>query len=135
MLYLSNLNMKQDIQNRVDIELLVRSFYDKVIIDDEIGYIFTDVVKVQWEKHLPVMYDFWENTLLFTGIYKGNPMLIHEHLHKRINLTEQHFARWNQLFMLTVDELFEGNKATLAKQRALSISTIMQIKIIHGKQF
>lgn len=50
MLYLSNLNMKQDIQNRVDIELLVRSFYDKVIIDDEIGYIFTDVVKVQWEK-------------------------------------------------------------------------------------
>ena len=127
--------MKKDISNRFDVELLVNSFYNKVREDELISFFFSEIVAVDWEKHLPVMYNFWENTLLFTGIYKGNPMLTHEHLHKRTNLTEQNFARWNQLFILTVDELFEGNKATLAKQRALSISTIMQIKIIHGKQF
>jgi hemoglobin len=33
------------------------------------------------------------------------------------------------LFTATVDELFEGEKAELAKQRAISISTVMRIKI------
>ena len=53
--------MKKDIENRTDIELLVRSFYDKVKIDDTIGYIFNDIAKVDWEKHLPVMYNFSED--------------------------------------------------------------------------
>jgi len=56
--------MKKDIENRTDIEQLVRSFYDKVNTDDTIGYIFNDIAKVNWEKHFPVMFDFWENVLL-----------------------------------------------------------------------
>ncbi len=60
-------HMKKDIENRKDIELLVRSFYDKVKADDTIGYIFNDIAKVNWEKHLPVMFDFWENVLFYTG--------------------------------------------------------------------
>jgi hemoglobin len=124
--------MKSDILTRADIELLVRSFYHKVVADDVIGYIFNDVVKVHWEKHLPTMFDFWENTLFFTGSYDGNPMLIHEHLHKRVPFTAQHFQRWILLFTTTVDELFEGVKATLAKQRAISIATVMELKLIHA---
>jgi len=121
--------MKPDIQTRKDVELLVRSFYDKVKQDPVIGYIFTDLVKVNWEKHLPVMFDFWENTLFYTGTYSGNPMISHQHLHQMHPLTKAHFERWVALFTSTVDEHFEGEKAELAKQRALSISTIMQIKI------
>ena len=30
------------------------------------------------------------------------------------------------------DELFEGEKAELAKQRAISIATVMQLKLVHG---
>ena len=40
-------------------------------------------------------------------------------------------ARWLQLFTSTVDELFEGEKAELAKQRAMSIATVMQLKLLH----
>ena len=123
--------MKKDIQNREDIATMVSAFYDKVKADPLIGGIFTDIVKVNWAVHLPVMFDFWENTLFFTGPYAGNPMQSHVKLHQRFPLTEDHFARWNQLFSATVDELFEGEKATLAKQRALSISTIMRIKLFH----
>jgi len=123
--------MKSDILTRADIELLVRSFYHKVVADDVIGYIFNDVVKVHWEKHLPTMFDFWENTLFFTGSYDGNPMLIHKHLHKKVSLTPQHFLRWILLFTTTVDELFEGATATLAKQRAISIATVMELKLAH----
>lgn len=122
--------MKKDIENRADIELLVRSFYDKVKADDTIGYIFNDIAKVNWEKHFPVMFDFWENVLFYTGGYEGNPMIIHQNINRVVPLTSTHFTRWNELFMQTVDELFEGNNAMLAKQRALSIATVMQIKIL-----
>lgn len=122
--------MKKDIENRKDIELLVTSFYDKVKADDTIGYIFNDIAKVNWQKHLPVMFDFWENVLFYTGGYEGNPMIIHQHINRVVPLTKPHFKRWEELFTQTVDELFEGTNAILAKQRALSISTVMQIKII-----
>ena len=122
--------MKKDIENRGDIELLVNSFYDKVRNDPVIGFIFNDIAKVNWERHLPVMYDFWENTLFYTGGYAGNPMETHRQLNQLIPLTAEHFQQWTRLFTSTVDELFTGEKALLAKQRALSISTLMQIKII-----
>jgi hemoglobin len=123
--------MKTDIENRKDIQLLIDSFYDKVKADAVIGFIFNDIMKVNWEKHLPVMYDFWENTLFYTGGYIGNPMEIHRRLNQVIPLTIEHFQQWTHLFTSTVDEMFDGEKAALAKQRAISISTIMQIKILH----
>ena len=66
--------MKNDITNRGDIEMLVNAFYDKVKTDDKIGLFFTDVIHVNWEQHLPRMYDFWDNVLFQTGSYIGNPM-------------------------------------------------------------
>jgi hemoglobin len=122
--------MKKDIETKEDIILLVNTFYEKVKVDKIIGYIFTDVVKMNWEKHMPKMYSFWENTLFYTGTYEGNPMELHKHLHNVIPLTKTHFTQWTTLFTNTVDELFEGKNATLAKQRAISIATVMQIKII-----
>jgi len=95
-----------------------------------IGFIFNDIARVNWKKHLPVMYDFWENTLLFTGNYTGNPMEIHRRLNQVIPLTPAHFQQWLVLFTTTVDELFAGQKAELAKQRAISIAMLIQLKIL-----
>ena len=121
--------MKKDITSRKDIELLVDKFYDKVKQDQLIGFVFTDVAKVNWEKHLPVMYDFFENMLFYTGSYVGNPMELHKHINLLLPLTKAHFQQWEHLFFATVDEFFEGVTANLVKQRAKSISEIMQIKI------
>lgn len=123
--------MKRDITNRKDIQLLVDTFYEKVRRDDTIGYIFNEVAKVDWPHHLPIMYDFWENIAFQTGGYSGNPMPVHMQLHQQTPLTAAHFERWLQLFTGTADELFEGNKTELVKQRALSIATMMRIKIIN----
>ena len=120
----------RDIETPADIEVLVNAFYEKVKTDNVIGYIFTDAVKVNWQRHLPVMYKFWENVLFYTGGYEGNPINSHKHLNNVVHLSSDHFKRWNELFVQTVDELFVGEKACLAKQRALSISTVMQIKIL-----
>ena len=122
--------MKKDIETIQDIQLLVNTFYNKVKTDETIGFFFTDVVKVNWEKHLPVMYHFWENALFYTGAYEGNPMEIHKSLHNIAPLSPQHFKQWLHLFNTTADELFKGKTASLAKQRALSIATVMQVKII-----
>lgn len=122
--------MKKDITAREDIELLVNSFYEKVKQDDVIGFIFTDIAQVNWEKHLPVMYDFFENMLFYTGSYTGNPMELHRHINRLLPLTREHFQQWELLFCNTVDELFEGDTAALVKQRALSISAVMKIKIL-----
>ncbi|MBK8365010.1 MAG: group III truncated hemoglobin [Bacteroidetes bacterium] len=121
--------MKKDISGRPDIELAIKSFYDKVLADEKIGFIFTDIAKVNWEKHLPIMYDFWENVLFFSGKYNGDPMNVHRHLNNLIELKAEHFRRWTHLFNLTIDELFEGENAERAKQRALSIATVMQVKL------
>ena len=121
--------MKHDIENSKDVEQLINSFYDKVKQDDVIGFIFNDVAKVNWEKHLPVMYDFWESVIFSINTYSGNPMEVHMHLNRRVQLAKEHFERWLKLFTGTVDELFEGKNANIAKEKAISIATIMETKI------
>ncbi|MBV7531646.1 group III truncated hemoglobin [Chitinophaga sp. sic0106] len=119
---------KHDIKTRADIELMVRSFYDKATKDDLIGYIFNDVMKVDWPKHLPVMYDFWDS-LLLEGAYRGNAMQPHFAINKLVPLETPLFQRWLQIFESTVKELFAGETADLAITRARSISEIMNFKM------
>jgi hemoglobin len=121
--------MKKDIQNTADIKLLVDDFYKKAISDDSLGHIFTDVAKVNWEHHLPIMYAFWESILLGEVGYKGNPMDAHFRLNEKYTLTADHFNTWKFLFLETVDEHFEGEVAQMAKQKAVSIADLMFYKI------
>jgi hemoglobin len=122
--------MKKDIESRQDIYQLVREFYSKLLSDTSIAYLFTDVAKINLDEHLPVLVDFWEMVLFQADTYKKNAMQPHMHLHKQSRLEKHHFDTWLRYFKSTVDELFEGEKAFLAKERAVSIATIMQIKII-----
>jgi len=119
--------MKRDIESTADIPLLINTFYSKVRASEAIGYIFNEV---DWESHLPIMYDFWESVLFHTGPYARNTMAIHKGVHQRYPLSAAHFKEWVRLFKETVNELFEGNNAEAAKQRAESIATVMQLKIL-----
>lgn len=122
--------IKTDIKNRQDIKILVDAFYGKVQTDATIGYLFTKVANVNWEKHLPIMYDFWDNILFHSGNFEGNPMMKHRILNQKSPLTETHFKHWNKLWKKTVDDLFEGPKASEVKIRAQSISKMMMNKVI-----
>lgn len=124
--------MKRDIQDRNDVANLVNRFYEKVRNNETIGYIFNDVAKVNWEHHLPIMYDFWDNVLFQTGSYARNAIGVHKQLNELTPLHREHFQEWLRLWKENVDELFEGPNAELAKQRATSIATIMQISILQG---
>jgi hemoglobin len=117
--------MKRDIKNRKDIEKLVNAFYNTIKSDVIIGFLFTDVANVNWEKHLPIMYDFWENILFSTGNYNGSPIEVHKAIHKKSEMKSLHFEHWNTLFVASVDQLFEGPKADEIKKRALNISVVL----------
>ncbi|NML24048.1 group III truncated hemoglobin [Pseudoflavitalea sp. G-6-1-2] len=126
--------IKQPISGHDTVVLLVDSFYDKARKDELIGPIFNEVIGDQWDQHLPTMYRFWEDILFNTQAYEGNPMFVHRQLNERIPLKPEHFERWKTLFVETVRELFEGDKAELAEQRAVSIATVMQLKLAgYGK--
>ncbi len=126
--------MKKDIENRTDIELLVDTFYDKVQVNPIIGPIFTDIARVDWDHHLPRMYQFWAGLLLGESGFSGNPMRKHVELSKMAPLTETEFSEWLRLFGETTDELFAGEKAEEAKIRAANIARMMLYKIeqAHG---
>lgn len=83
---------------------------------------------------MPVMYSFWESILLQTHEYKGNPMIKHLHIHRKKPLEVVHFDRWVELFHETVNELYAGEKAEMAKTRAISIATMICIKTIAADQ-
>src|SRR5690606_16429391 len=120
---------KHDIQTREDVILLVNSFYEKVRENDTIGFIFDEVAKVDWEHHLPRMYNFWCSILLGEHSFSGNPMVKHIALSRQTTLSSVQFAEWLNLFKNTVDHLFDGRLANEAKMRAENIAQLMLFKI------
>lgn len=119
----------KDIESRADIDLVMRVFYERALADDVIGYIFTDVARLDLEAHLPVIVDFWESMLFATNKYQmrgRNPLLVHKDLDDRSRFRAEHFTRWLALFEKVVDEEFTGPRADLIKQRANAIANRFQ---------
>ena len=118
-----------DIETRTDIDLIMRVFYERALADEVIGYIFTDVAKLDLEHHLPIIGDFWESMLFQTGNYARhgrNPLEVHKALHLRSKLKPEHFERWLNIFTRSVNEEFAGERAELLKMRANAIAIRMQ---------
>jgi hemoglobin len=111
-----------DISNRADCERLVRAFYARALTDPIIGWIFTDVAKLDVEAHVPEIASFWETILLGAQSYRGGAFRPHAELHMKVRLRAGHFERWLVLWRETVDSLFEGERAELAKSHATRVA-------------
>ena len=123
------MDTKKDISTRSDIESLIVQFYDDVKRDATIGVIFNEVVKMDWDHHIPLITDFWETILLDNPVYNNNAMGVHYQLNEKYPLTKAHFDAWLHLFFKTVDNNFAGPKAELAKTRAKGIADLMLFKM------
>ncbi|MBF6593392.1 MAG: group III truncated hemoglobin [Thermaceae bacterium] len=121
-----------DLCTRADIATVINAFYRKATADPTIGYLFEGL---DLEAHLPVMHDFWENILFRTGAYKGGMMYKHLVLNAQKPLQVEHFGRWLELFMATVDEHFSGENAATMKQFAHSVAATMQARILGNPMF
>ena len=115
-------NDASDINSKEDIYLLVNTFYDKVLKDAVLSPFFQ---RLNFQAHLPKMVHFWSFVLLDEAGYTAD--VTQKHLH--MPLKKEHFDQWIFLFNETVDELFAGEKAELAKQRAFLIRWTIESKI------
>ncbi|MCO5260470.1 MAG: group III truncated hemoglobin [Crocinitomicaceae bacterium] len=121
--------MKRDLKKRKDIEKVVVNFYSKVNNDEQLSVFFNEVIRIDWNKHIPHMCDFWENVLFFSGNYEGNPLESHRNIHIIHKTQDFHFYKWTSLFEETIDEYFIGANANKMKTHARSIAEHMQKNI------
>ena len=124
---------RHDIQNRTDIQELVVAFYKRAFADELIGHIFTDVMHMDLEAHMPIMCDFWETVIFHTGAYRRNAFEIHRQINHLAPLSSVHFQRWEDIWHETVDVMFEGEKANLAKLNASRISGSIQRRLANAQ--
>ena len=114
--------IKHDIRNKEDIELMIRTFYNSLLTNESIKLVFANT---DFEKHMPHMIAFWAFVLLDEEGYKTNVFDKHVHL----AIKEEHFEIWLHHFEKTINNLFVGEKAELAKQRAQTIAFTFKEKL------
>jgi hemoglobin len=130
---ISQVTERHDIESRDDIERLVIAFYERAFADPVLGRIFVDIAKMDLPAHLPHMCDFWSVAILKQGKYGRNAFDAHYHLNQVEPLTPALFQRWEDLWHDTVDDLYVGERANLAKLQASRISSSIQRRLAHGQ--
>ena len=127
----------KDIKNRADIEQIVSDFYDQVLVDPIVGFIFTNVVTINLVTHLPIIVNFWADLVLQDSterLYHGNALQTHLKINALISLKPGHFTRWLFLFSNAIDRHYAGPKATLMKARASGIAQSISAAITDQKK-
>ena len=109
----------KDIETRGDLTDLMTAFYSVAVSDKLIGHHFAEV---DLAEHSPVTVDFWEKTLFARPVYYGNTLAVHQTFNAKNPMSPEHFARWVEIFVASVDRLFAGEMADNAKQRARMIA-------------
>jgi len=112
------------IETRIDLRALIDAFYDRLLSDDRIAGLFSGL---DLEVHKPILVDFWAMILLGEDSYRANTFQKHLHL----ALERRHFGIWLAHFDATVNELFVGEHAEIAKARARSIASIFESKLVN----
>lgn len=112
---------------------IVSLFYQKLFADELMRHFFVSFLEPNsLEVHLKILVDFWDGVLFHTGSYSKNAMKPHIDKHKETPFKKEHFDRWIFLFKESVDDLFAGQNTEVLKNRAESIGTVMQLKILHS---
>lgn len=125
-----------DINDRLDVEFLVNTFYSKVRSHNALGPIFLSVVH-DWEVHLAHLSDFWEMVLLQSGPGAGkfNPVKVHKEVDVSTQgqIEQTHFGNWLELWFTTLDENFKGKNSDFAKEHARRMAHILFFRIMESR--
>lgn len=113
--------MKHDIESKQDLTRLVDAFYAQLLLLDGMPAVFEGL---NFEAHKPRIVQFWAFVLLDESGYTTN--VFDKHLHLPIKLYM--FQQWLQTFVATVNDLFEGEKAQMAIQRATVLTFTFESK-------
>ncbi len=111
-----------EIQTYGDCLFLIEKFYDKLLLDKQIGHFFKDL---PLDVHIPKVAEFWAFILIDKPGYANNMI----QAHAKLDLKAKDFDQWLKLFHDTIDENFLGEKAKMAKERSTLIAWTMRSKL------
>ncbi|TVP50676.1 MAG: group III truncated hemoglobin [Mongoliibacter sp.] len=130
------LKIKKDIETRVDVSHLVRSFYTRIRQHEVLGPIFNTVID-DWEVHLERLTDFWEIVILNSGPGAGkfNPVPVHKEVDRSTgnSIQQAHFGHWLELWFSTLDTYYMGKNTDFAKEHARRMAHILFFRIMEGR--
>ncbi len=116
----------KEVENREDLALIVRTFYNKIKTNEVLGPIFLRAIpEGNWESHLDKITEFWNSALFGSMTYRGNPAITHANLDKSNNheISQDHFKIWLDNWLLVIDESWTGSKAEEMKMRARKMAS------------
>lgn len=109
---------------RENLHTLMRLFYQRAIVNTEIGPFFThelgeDLDGEDWVHHIDLLADFWLAKILGENTYYGNFIGAHVKLPR---MREHHFSIWIELFSITADEVYVKDIADVFKKKGIAFS-------------
>jgi hemoglobin len=107
----------RDVATANDIGVVVGRFYRAVITDPLLGPLF-EKYGVDWPHHIPKLELYWEHVLFDRPGAPVNTIAAHGPVQRSTPFDREHIDRWLELWTNTIDDLFVGPVADLAKARA-----------------
>jgi hemoglobin len=111
----------RDIESRADITLLIQTFYERLLQLDDIKPVFAGI---NFQEHVPHIVSFWSFVLLDEEGYKTN--VFDKHL--PLPIRPYMFDIWLEVWTQAVNDLFRGERAGLAIQRATALAFTFKSK-------
>ena len=90
------------------IDLLVETFYGRVLAHAALGPVFDARLAGRWPEHMAKMKSFWSSVAFRSGAYGGKPVQAHVGVS---NLTADLFPQWLALFAATLDDIAPTDEA------------------------
>lgn len=126
--------LRKDVLDRTDVEDIIARFYQEALKDPIVGFIFTEISKIDLELHLPIIVDFWCDSLFKQRNYTGNTLQKHLDIHRKMPLRPGHFTRWLFLFDKAVNEHHQGANVKLMLSRAELVAKSISAALVNGKR-
>ena len=121
---------QREINDRADVEKLVRTFYGRALSDEVLLGHFVELRFGELDYHVPKITDYWDSKLFDNDRYHGDALQVHRRIDAVYSLRSEHFTRWLQLWVGTVDDLYTGTLAAKAKRIAAQVASLMHFKIV-----
>jgi hemoglobin len=118
-----------DLASRAAVHDLVVAFYREIVFDDLLGPLFEEIAETDWAVHIPRLIDYWCRILLGERRYRGALLEAHREVHQREAFRDEHFDRWFQLWVASIDARWQGPNAEHAKAHAASTAGLISRRL------
>lgn len=118
-----------DLGTRGAIHDLVVAFYREIVFDELLGPVFDEVAETDWAVHIPRLIDYWCRILLGEHVYNGALLEAHREVHHREAFRDEHFDRWYELWVRSIDARWVGPKAEQAKTHAIATAGLLSRRL------